>query len=81
MKNTIILLALSVLLTGCKGDKSVDYWKQHIDEAKEVKAQCIKDGDDSINCANAKQAIYEFNQSHSKKQTYSNSDFPDVKLN
>jgi len=81
MKTKLAIIFSLFLLSGCNESKSVDYWKGHIDEARSVKYKCLKDGDDSSNCTNAKQAVDEYDQAHAKKQKYSDSDFPDVKLN
>lgn len=50
------LLALS--LTACgEADKSVDYYMQHLDEAREKSARCLANGDAGTNCGNAAVAI------------------------
>ncbi|EPD7630626.1 EexN family lipoprotein, partial [Escherichia coli] len=38
--------------------KSVDWWGQHLTEAKQKQAECEKSGSDSQNCKNVKQALF-----------------------
>ncbi|EHH3086471.1 TPA: EexN family lipoprotein [Salmonella enterica] len=66
MKNIFILSGLiSVfLLTGCEETKSVDWWKDHHEEAIKKEAECKKTGSDSQNCQNVKQANFEWQQLH-----------------
>ncbi|EMC9392310.1 EexN family lipoprotein [Vibrio parahaemolyticus] len=63
MKHIVKLLTLSamVLLTACSEDvKTVDYYSQHLDEAKQVVTECKNDAQNSgANCENAANAINE----------------------
>lgn len=49
----LVLLALA----GCDQTRSVDYYLQHGDEAREVLARCQAEGSAGDNCGNAAAAI------------------------
>jgi hypothetical protein len=63
MKKQIILTGLlivgaTVFLTGCgEEEKSVAYYKEHLDEARKKHAECAKFSDDP-ECVNAKAALW-----------------------
>ncbi|HAX2124087.1 TPA: EexN family lipoprotein [Escherichia coli] len=61
MKKTRILslVLFSIALSGCSEEiKSVDWWGQHLTEAKQKQVECEKSGSDSQNCKNVKQALF-----------------------
>ena len=68
MKKSIVLIAVgvSLFLTGCEETKSVDWWKDHHEEALKKETECKKTGSDSQNCQNVKQANFEYQQLHAK---------------
>lgn len=54
-----LLFALPFFVVGCSEEvKSVDWWGQHLTEAKQKQAECEKSGSDSQNCKNVKQALF-----------------------
>ncbi|HGS5703872.1 EexN family lipoprotein [Vibrio diabolicus] len=59
MKQLIFLTFLSFFLTGCGEEvKSVEYYSNHLDEAKNVREQCEKEtATPSENCKNARKAL------------------------
>ncbi|MDA0385586.1 EexN family lipoprotein [Vibrio owensii] len=61
MKRIAKFLPLSaiILLTACSEDvKTVDYYSQHLDEAKQVITECKNDAQNSgANCKNAANAV------------------------
>lgn len=54
-----LLFALPFFVVGCSEEvKSVDWWGQHLTEAKQKQAECETSGSDSQNCKNVKQALF-----------------------
>ena len=66
MKRFLICIGLASIfvLVGCEETKSVDWWKEHHEEAIKKEAECKKTGSDSQNCRNVKQANFEWKQLH-----------------
>lgn len=59
---SVFLLVLAFLLSGCEDVKSVDWWKTHPDDAQKKVAECNKSGDDTENCKNAKEGFFRYKQ-------------------
>ncbi|QHD70843.1 EexN family lipoprotein (plasmid) [Sphingobium yanoikuyae] len=59
MRKCLIVLAFAALpLAACGEDeKSVEYYMQHLDEAREKAGRCQSNGDAGVNCGNAAVAI------------------------
>ena len=65
MKKTrlLSLVLFSIALSGCGEDiKTVDWWRNHPEEAISKVQECKKSGDVSDNCKNAKTALYKNQQ-------------------
>lgn len=63
MKQFIPLIFFTVLLSGCGEEtKTIEYYSKHLDEAKNIAAECKKDTSTlSENCKNATNAVSEAN--------------------
>ncbi|EEW0079861.1 acetyltransferase [Escherichia coli] len=58
MQRTSLFLSVCYRRNAHGTPKSVDWWGQHLTEAKQKQAECEKSGSDSQNCKNVKQALF-----------------------
>lgn len=73
MKNITVafIFVSSFALSGCfEETKSVDWWEAHHDEAVKKEAECKKNGSDSQNCRNVKDANFRYQQLHAKQPNF-----------
>lgn len=61
MKRPISMALIAALaLVGCgEEEKSVEYYKAHLEEARNLSARCMHNADAGLNCGNAAVAIQE----------------------
>lgn len=52
------VLIATLLLAGCSDTKSVDWWRNHPQEAAKKVNECKQSGSDSENCKNVKEAVF-----------------------
>ena len=85
MRKCFAVLAFAALpLAACgEAEKSVEYYKQHLDEAREKSARCQSNGDAGVNCGNASVAIqraareaFDRDRARTKKNIEDGSIFP-----
>lgn len=59
---SIEMFILATMMSGCdaRNPKSIEYYKDHLDEAKSVVAECNANKTNDENCANANTAVFRF---------------------
>ena len=67
---SVLVMVVLVAASGCDDTKSVDYWKEHNDEAVKKVEDCKVKGDDSVNCRNAKEAVFKNHQKDAAVPTF-----------
>ena len=55
------------LLAGCDETKSVEWWKEHHEDALKKEAECKSTGSDTQNCRNVREANFRWQQLHAKE--------------
>ncbi|WP_340617408.1 EexN family lipoprotein [Xenorhabdus entomophaga] len=67
----VIIVAAALLLSACDEEtKSVDWWRNHPDEAIKQSQECKTSGSDSDNCKNAKVALHRNQQQDAPIPTF-----------
>lgn len=66
-----LLVVVVLLLSGCGEEtKSVDWWRNHPEDAMQKADECKKSGADTENCKNAKAALFRNKQQDAPVPTF-----------